>query len=114
MMRGRIFITVSGALVLLLGVLIFSETVTAERARGGKGAQPPQPGGQPVYFPYPAGIVPADIVPELERVRREVRFIYQQAVAEWHALPPLTPTGQPPTFQDTGYRAVKTLGKLMN
>jgi cytochrome c peroxidase len=110
-MRGRVFITVAGTLALVLGVLILCEPVTAERQQPDsiEAAR-----GRPIYNPYPPGILPNDLVSEIERVRREVRGIFQQAVAEWKALPPLKPTGQPPTFQGTGYRAVTVLGKLMN
>ena len=66
------------------------------------------------YNPYPPGILPNDLVPEIERVRREVSFIFQQAIGEWRALPPIVRTGQPPTIQGAGYRAIQTLGKLMN
>jgi cytochrome c peroxidase len=66
------------------------------------------------YNPYPPGILPPDIVSEIARVRREIQGIYNQALAEWQALPPLTVTGQPPTIQGTGYQAVETLGKIMN
>jgi len=45
-------------------------------------------------------------------VRREVRFIFNQAIQEWQALPP--PTGEPLTFDGNGYEAVRILGKLMN
>src|SRR5882762_4378558 len=72
-----------------------------------------QPPRKP-YNPYPPGILPANLESELDRVRREVRFIYDQAVAQWLALPPPTLTGQPPTLQFSGYDMVKTLGKLMN
>ena len=68
----------------------------------------------PDYNPYPPGILPADLVSELERVRREVRLIFQQALAQWRALPPPNLTGQPPTLQGSGYDMVQTLGKLMN
>jgi len=56
---------------------------------------------------------------EIERVRREVRFIFNQALGEWRALPPpvlsnTQGTGNPPALQGTGYQAVQTLGKLMN
>src|SRR5216683_3240854 len=66
------------------------------------------------YNPYPPGILPPDLVSEIARVRREVNFIFNQALGEWRALPPPTLTGQPPTLQGTGYQAVQTLGKLMN
>jgi len=72
-----------------------------------------QPPRKP-YNPYPPGILPANLESELDRVRREVRFIYDQALAQWLALPPPTLTGQPPTLQFSGYDMVKTLGKLMN
>jgi len=66
------------------------------------------------YNPYPPGILPADLNFEIERVRREVRFIFNQALAEMRALPPLTRTSNPPTIHLNGYAAVRTLGKLMN
>ena len=66
------------------------------------------------YNPYPPGILPADVEPELDRVRREVRFVYNQALAEMRALQPLTRTSNPPTIHGNGYAAVRTLGKLMN
>jgi cytochrome c peroxidase len=73
------------------------------------------PKGDPkTYNPYPRGILPRDLESEIERVRREVRFIFQQALAQWAALPPPNLTGQPPTLQGSGYDMVQTLGKLMN
>src|SRR6266852_9053760 len=66
------------------------------------------------YNPYPPGILPPDLVSEIARVRREVQFIFNQALGEWHALPPPTLTGPPPTLQGTGYQAVQILGKLLN
>jgi cytochrome c peroxidase len=66
------------------------------------------------YNPYPAGILPADLVAEIARVRREVVFIENEALAQWRALPPPVLTGQPPTLQGTGQRANQLLGKLMN
>jgi len=68
----------------------------------------------PLYNPYPPGILPADLRPEIARVRREIQGIFQNTVQQWLALPPPTLTGQPPTLQGTGYQAVQTLGKLMN
>ncbi|MEA2752930.1 MAG: cytochrome c peroxidase, partial [Myxococcales bacterium] len=79
------------------------------------GAQSTADGGaQPVYNPYPPGILPADLDSELARVQREVDSIEQIAIADWHALQPPMLTGQPPTLQGTGTAAVETLGKLMN
>jgi cytochrome c peroxidase len=51
---------------------------------------------------------------EIERVRREVRGIFNQALGQWRALPPPNLQGNPPTLQDTGYEAVQILGKLLN
>jgi cytochrome c peroxidase len=118
-MRGRVFTTVSGTLAVILGALIWAQTVTAQRESQEQGnAQEdrgrPQPHPQPVYNPYPPGILPSDLNSELARVRREVRFIFNQALAEWKALPPPNLTGQPPTLQGSGYNMVRTLGKLMN
>src|SRR5439155_17131175 len=74
----------------------------------------PQQVVPPRYNPYPPGILPADLVPEIARVRREVQGIFIQALEEWLALPPPTVTGNPPTLQGTGYDANRILGKLMN
>jgi cytochrome c peroxidase len=73
----------------------------------------PTPSPSP-YNPYPPGILPADIDSELARVLREIDGIETQALARWHALPPPTLTGQPPTLQGTGTEAIETLGELMN
>jgi cytochrome c peroxidase len=67
-----------------------------------------------VYNPYPPGILPPDLDPEIERVLREVRVVEKRALARWSALTPPTLTGQPPILQGTGTEAVETLGELMN
>lgn len=66
------------------------------------------------YDPYPPGILPANINSELQRVFRETNFIEREAIAQWHALPPLTFSGNPPILQGSGVQAVEVLGKLMN
>jgi cytochrome c peroxidase len=78
-------------------------------------AQPPstQPANT-IYNPYPPGILPADLVSEIARVRREVIFIENEAIAQAAALAPPTLTGQPPTLQNTGKRLNQLLGKIMN
>ena len=68
----------------------------------------------PVYNPYPPGILPGKLNSEIERVRREVRGIFDQAIGKWYKLPPLTMAGNPPTLQGSGYQAVEVLGKLLN
>jgi cytochrome c peroxidase len=100
----------------VLATLLISESMLISAQNRGKRAtwgglvEPPPP----FYNPYPTGILPADLVTEIERVRSEVRGIENEALAQWHALPPPTLTGQPPTLQGTGYQAVQILGKLMN
>ncbi len=91
----------------VIGALFLSSGSLA--AQDGKKVVTPTP-----YNPYPPGILPADLVSEIARVRREVASIENEALAQWAALPPPTPTGQPPTLQGTGYKAVQTLGKLLN
>ena len=78
------------------------------------GANAADPASPPIYNPYPSGILPADVASETARVQGEVQSIFQQALAEANALPPASVTGQPPTQQASGYRAIMTLGKLMN
>src|SRR5258705_9894111 len=107
-MRGSVFVTVSSSLAMVLGGFIFSQTVTAEtkgvrtlsnhdavaRDSGGHHddgeGRPPKdrpPRPPPPYNPYPPGILPSDLVPELDRVLREVDFIEARALARWRALP---------------------------
>ena len=100
---------VAGAAV--LGLLFVSAAGFAQQ--NGNGNFVCEPPKRP-YDPYPRGILPRDLEPELDRVRREVRFIFDQALAEMRALPPLTRTSNPPTIHGSGYAAVRTLGKLMN
>src|SRR3989449_376919 len=99
--------------IVALALSVAPQPVRAQKAAPVKAAPaketPPTP-----YNPYPPGILPADLDSELERVLREINVIYQQAVAEWRALPPPNLTGQPPTLQGSGYDMVQTLGKLMN
>ncbi|TMB15537.1 MAG: hypothetical protein E6J65_21335, partial [Deltaproteobacteria bacterium] len=100
---------VAGAAV--LGLLLVSPAGFAQQ--NGNGNFVCEPPKRP-YDPYPRGILPRDLEPELDRVRREVGFIFDQALAEMRALPPLTRTSNPPTIHGSGYAAVRTLGKLMN
>jgi cytochrome c peroxidase len=66
------------------------------------------------YNPYPPGILPNDLNSEIARVQREVRTIYNQYVAQFHALPPPNFQGNPPTLQGSGYESVRILGGLLN
>jgi cytochrome c peroxidase len=92
-------------------VPFFGEQNSSEKAEGKKPKPSPTPSP---YNPYPPGILPPDLDSEIARVSREVNLIFQQALAEWQALPPPTLTGQPPTLQGSGYQMVTTLGKLLN
>src|SRR5438128_12341274 len=116
--RGLLAVLRTFALV-ALALSVAPQPVPAQKAAPAKKESPPpkaptKPGTPTPYNPYPPGILPADLDSELERVLREIAVIYQQAVAEWRALPPPDLTGQPPTLQGSGYDMVQTLGKLMN
>src|SRR5207244_1137465 len=82
--------------VVLLAVMTAPHAVPAQKAGSGQQASVRKESPPPDYNPYPSGILPADLVSEIERVRREVNVIFQQALAEWRALPPPNLTGQPP------------------
>jgi hypothetical protein len=63
-----------------------------------------QTGSAPAYFPYPPGVIPADLDQEIQRVQGEVDQIFQQAFAQWRALP-INPSTRMPQVQ--------LLGKLL-
>jgi cytochrome c peroxidase len=115
-MRKKLFATLSAGALIVPAALIISDVGSADRDRDDQNQQnqngKPRPAA--IYNPYPPGILPADITPELERVRREVRFIFNETLAAARALPAPVLTGQPPTLQGTGYQAVQILGKLLN
>jgi cytochrome c peroxidase len=66
-----------------------------------------------IYNPYPPGILPPDLNPEVERVLREIRVVEKRALARWRGQTPPTLTGQPPILKGTGTEAIETLGELM-
>jgi cytochrome c peroxidase len=94
---------VLGALFIFRGLSAQTETTDAETTQAA-----------PVYNPYPAGILPADLNAEINRVLREIGVIEERAIERWHSLPPPTVTNQPPILKDTGTESVETLGELMN
>src|ERR1700681_736601 len=100
-MRKSVIITVSSALCIALGAAMLSNAVG-------------QVAPSPDYNPYPPGILPADLNPEILRVQKEVQTVFQRYLLQWIELPALTPTGQPPTLQGSGYEAVRILGGLLN
>ncbi len=67
-----------------------------------------------LYNPYPPGILPSDLDPETARVRREIKSIFNQYLAQWRALPAPTVAGNPPILQGSGYPAIRILGGLLN
>ncbi len=95
-------------------LLVSSQTVLVSAQNHGHGNGNREEPPPPFYNPYPPGILPPDLPQEIERVRREVRFIENEALAQWQALTPPTLTGQPPILAHTGQRANVLLGKLMN
>src|SRR5713101_8468017 len=104
-MKRRVLIALLGtSAIVVFALIVAPQTVPAK-----KEGPPPA-----AYNPYPPGILPSDLRSEIERVRRAVNLIFQQALGQWSTLPPPTLTGQPPTLQGTGYLGVQTLGKLMN
>ncbi len=103
-MRKSVIITVSSALCIALGAAMLSNAV----------GQEVEEAPSPNYNPYPPGILPADLNPEILRVQKEVQTVFQRYLLQWIELPALTPTGQPPTLQGSGYEAVRILGGLLN
>jgi cytochrome c peroxidase len=96
---------VTAGLAAVLGMFSVPDASSAQ-------GHPDQP--FPPYNPYPPGILPTDLDSEIARVQRETQFIFNEALNEWRALPPLTRAGNPPTLRGSGYEAVEILGKLMN
>lgn len=111
-MKPRTSISLAASCAAGLGVATLSHAASAEQQE-----QCPNTevlGNPPIYFPYPPGLIPPDLCSEIKRVQHEVEVIFKEALAEWRALPPPTPRGQPPILQGTGYQAVVVLGKLLN
>src|SRR5258705_7145555 len=90
-MRRTTVIFVSIVCLMVLGAVLISRGVSAQDAT------------QAVYNPYPPGILPPDLVPEIDRVVREVNLIEKEALTQWHALP---------KNSGTAMRQVQLLGKI--
>src|ERR1700752_5408254 len=95
---------VLGALFISGGFLLWSST--------------PQIFNQPIYNPYPPGILPPGLNAEIARVLREIDVIEGRAIARWPSLPPPTrlpvrPGPNPPVLEGTGTESIETLGELM-
>jgi cytochrome c peroxidase len=64
----------------LIAAVVGSHALSAQNENSDKSKKAPA-----VYNPYPPGIVPPDLDSEIERVRREVRGIFKEALTEWRA-----------------------------
>jgi cytochrome c peroxidase len=98
------------ALAAAVATIAVAASITGHIVHGQVGP----PFASTVYNPYPPGILPSNLSSELARVLREVNTIEAEAIAQWHALPPPTLTGNPPILQNTGVASTELLGKLMN
>src|SRR2546426_1684639 len=116
MNRRALIALLRTSVIVVLALMVAPQALPAQKGgsaqKEGQGKKKESP--PPDYNPYPPGILPADLQSELDRVLREIQGIFQQALAQWRALPPPNLTGQPPTLQGSGYDMVQTLGKLMN
>src|SRR6266849_6882615 len=90
-MRRTTLMLLSIVCLMVLGSVLISRCISAQDTTDS------------VYFPYPPGILPPDLVPEIARVNREVNLIETEALAQWHALP---------INSGTAMRQVQILGKL--
>src|SRR6202795_2461168 len=90
-MRRTMLMLASVVCLMVLGSVLISRGISAQDAPAAN------------YFPYPPGIIPPDLVPEIARVNREVNLIETESLAQWHALP---------INSGTAMRQVQILGKL--
>src|SRR5216683_2760840 len=90
-MRRTMLMLASVVCLMVLGSVLISRSISAQDVP------------EAVYNPYPPGILPPDLVPEIDRVNREVKLIEAEALAQWHALP---------INSGTAMRQVQILGKL--
>src|SRR5438445_8551755 len=115
LMKRRTLIALSAVFVTAIAILLISSQtvlVSAQNHEHGKGDRDEPP--PPFYNPYPFGILPADLNPEIARVLREVDFIENEALMQLRALTPPTLTNQPPLLAHTGQRLNVLVGKALN
>jgi cytochrome c peroxidase len=99
---------VSMALIISRGLSAQTLSGQTEMTQVSRPDSPPQPTKKSTpppegYFPYPAGLIPADLNAEITRVNREIDGIENEALQQWHQLP-INP--------GTAKRQVEILGKL--
>jgi cytochrome c peroxidase len=75
----------------VLGAVLINRGVLAQNASSS------------IYFPYPPGVIPTDLVSEINRVNREVSLIEAESIAQWKMLP---------KNSGTAMRQVQLLGKI--
>ena len=90
-MRRTLLMLASVVCLIVLGAVMITRGISAQNV------------ADSVYFPYPPGVIPPDLVSEIDRVNREVKLIEAEALAQWHALP---------INSGTAMRQVQILGKL--
>jgi cytochrome c peroxidase len=101
MRQTRLLMVIAVACVTIAAAMVVSTHIVRGQA------------SPPVYNPYPPGILPADINSEEARVQREITGIFNNYLAQWHALTPPVVAGNPPILQNTGYGAQRILGGLL-
>jgi cytochrome c peroxidase len=98
-MKRTILLSTSAICTAIAGAMLLSPA-TAEKL--------------PLYDPYPDDILAPNVRPEIHRVQREIRGIFQQYLLQLQQVGPLTVAGNPPTIQGNGYEAQRILGGLLN
>jgi hypothetical protein len=70
-MRRTILMLLSIVSLMVVGAGLISRGISAQDVP------------EAVYNPYPPGILPPDLVSEIQRVNREVNLIEKEALAQW-------------------------------
>jgi cytochrome c peroxidase len=90
-MRRTSLVLLCVVCLVVLGAVMITRGVSAQNATSA------------IYFPYPTGIIPSDLVSEIARVNREVSLIESEALTQWNSLP---------KNSGTAMRQVQLLGKI--
>jgi hypothetical protein len=90
-MRRTSLVLLCVVCLVVLGAVMITRGVSAQNATSS------------IYFPYPTGIIPSDLVSEIARVNREVSLIESEALTQWNSLR---------KNSGTAMRQVQLLGKI--
>src|SRR5258708_4141856 len=101
MRQSRLLMVVAIVCVMIAVAMVVSTHIV-------RGQSSPTP-----YNPYPPGILPAEMAPELPRVEGKITGIFNNYPTQWQALTPPVGAGTPPILQNTGYAAQRILGGLL-